>query len=129
LPFLVHPEKRYSSTNFAKRQEELKKETKGPFHRVLFHEITKRAVVDAFKHPRKIDANKVEAQQARRILGEQADRLEQHAQKGYTLVGDVDARRVFPKCSYLTPVPGGVGPLTIVMLMANTVRAAEALSK
>ena len=73
-----------------------------------------------------VGMNRVESlEQVRRILGEKSERLEQHAQKGYTLVGDVDARRVFPKCSYLTPVPGGVGPLTIVMLMANTVKAAR----
>lgn len=45
--------------------------------------------------------------------------------KGYRLVGDVDFDAVAPKCSAITPVPGGVGPMTIAMLMANTVRAAE----
>jgi DNA topoisomerase-1 len=49
-------------------QEELKKETDAPFHRVLFHEITKRAVTEAFEHPLEIDSKKVDAQQARRIL-------------------------------------------------------------
>jgi methylenetetrahydrofolate dehydrogenase (NADP+)/methenyltetrahydrofolate cyclohydrolase len=44
--------------------------------------------------------------------------------KGYALVGDVDARAVAPLASALTPVPGGVGPLTIALLMKNTVRAA-----
>jgi methylenetetrahydrofolate dehydrogenase (NADP+)/methenyltetrahydrofolate cyclohydrolase len=39
-------------------------------------------------------------------------------------VGDVNPAKVLPKCSLLTPVPGGVGPLTIAMLMANTVKAA-----
>jgi DNA topoisomerase-1 len=48
--------------------EELRSETDAPFHRVLFNEITKRAIVDAFQHPLEIDANKVDAQQARRIL-------------------------------------------------------------
>lgn len=61
----------------------------------------------------------------REIFGEDAGRIAEHARKGYTLVGDVNAPRVFPKCSLLTPVPGGVGPLTIAMLMANTVRAAR----
>lgn len=41
------------------------------------------------------------------------------------LVGDVDFASVAPKASYITPVPGGVGPMTVAMLMANTVRAAE----
>lgn len=41
------------------------------------------------------------------------------------LCGDVDFESVAPKCSYITPVPGGVGPMTIAILMQNTVRAAE----
>jgi methylenetetrahydrofolate dehydrogenase (NADP+)/methenyltetrahydrofolate cyclohydrolase len=45
--------------------------------------------------------------------------------KGYRIVGDVDFDAVSPKCSAITPVPGGVGPMTIAMLMANTVTAAE----
>ena len=49
-------------------QEELQKDTKATFHRVLFNEITKRAIRAAFEHPIQIDANKVDAQQARRIL-------------------------------------------------------------
>jgi len=61
------------------------------------------------------------------IVGDDPARLADFEKKGYTLVGDVDPAKVFPKCSYLTPVPGGVGPLTIAMLMANTVRAAAAL--
>lgn len=43
--------------------------------------------------------------------------------KGYRLVGDVDFENVAPKCSYITPVPGGVGPMTIVSLMRNTLQA------
>ena len=43
--------------------------------------------------------------------------------RGYRLVGDVDFDAVAPKCRAITPVPGGVGPMTIAMLMANTVRA------
>ncbi len=39
------------------------------------------------------------------------------------LCGDVDFDEVAPKCSYITPVPGGVGPMTVTMLMANTVKA------
>ncbi len=42
---------------------------------------------------------------------------------GYRLVGDVDFEKVAPKTSYITPVPGGVGPMTVAMLMANTVKA------
>jgi len=48
--------------------------------------------------------------------------------KGYRLVGDVDYDSVAPKCAAITPVPGGVGPMTIAMLMANCVTAAERLT-
>lgn len=41
------------------------------------------------------------------------------------LVGDVDFEHVAPKCSYITPVPGGVGPMTIAMLLENTIKAAH----
>ncbi len=43
--------------------------------------------------------------------------------RGYRIVGDVDFQDVQDKCSYITPVPGGVGPMTIAMLMANTLKA------
>ncbi len=42
-----------------------------------------------------------------------------------SLVGDVDFENVAPKCSYITPVPGGVGPMTIAMLLSNTLQAAK----
>lgn len=42
---------------------------------------------------------------------------------GYRLCGDVDFENVAPKCSYITPVPGGVGPMTIASLMLNTLKA------
>ena len=44
---------------------------------------------------------------------------------GWKLKGDVDFENVAPKCSYITPVPGGVGPMTIVSLMKNTLLAAK----
>jgi len=43
--------------------------------------------------------------------------------KGYRLCGDVDFEHVAPKCAYITPVPGGVGPMTIVSLLSNTMQA------
>jgi methylenetetrahydrofolate dehydrogenase (NADP+)/methenyltetrahydrofolate cyclohydrolase len=52
-------------------------------------------------------------------------RLAELERRGYVLVGDVHAPSVAPVAAALTPVPGGVGPLTIAMLMANTVRAAR----
>lgn len=45
------------------------------------------------------------------------------AKRGYRIVGDVAYDEVAPKCRAITPVPGGVGPMTIAMLMANTVKA------
>jgi methylenetetrahydrofolate dehydrogenase (NADP+) / methenyltetrahydrofolate cyclohydrolase len=42
---------------------------------------------------------------------------------GYAIKGDVNFQEVAPKCSYITPVPGGVGPMTIAALMRNTYRA------
>ena len=44
---------------------------------------------------------------------------------GFRLIGDVDFEQVAPKCSYITPVPGGVGPMTIVSLLQNTLKAAQ----
>jgi len=49
------------------------------------------------------------------------------AKRGYRLVGDVAYDEVAPKCSAITPVPGGVGPMTIAMLISNTVKAARQL--
>ena len=46
--------------------------------------------------------------------------------RGYRLVGDVDFEAVAPKASHMTPVPGGVGPMTVAMLMHNTLRAFKA---
>jgi methylenetetrahydrofolate dehydrogenase (NADP+)/methenyltetrahydrofolate cyclohydrolase len=51
-------------------------------------------------------------------------RIETVAKRGYTLVGDVEPRSVIEKAGWFTPVPGGVGPLTIAMLMQNTLKAA-----
>lgn len=45
------------------------------------------------------------------------------AKRGYRLVGDVDFEGVAPRCAAITPVPGGVGPMTIAMLMSNTIKA------
>lgn len=45
--------------------------------------------------------------------------------KGWAIKGDVDFKSVAPKCSYITPTPGGVGPMTIASLLLNTLRATE----
>jgi methylenetetrahydrofolate dehydrogenase (NADP+) / methenyltetrahydrofolate cyclohydrolase len=48
--------------------------------------------------------------------------------KGYKLVGDVAYEEVAPLCKAITPVPGGVGPMTIAMLMANTIKACKQIN-
>ena len=56
-------------------------------------------------------------------------RVPAQTEKGYRIMGDVDFDAVAPKCSYITPVPGGVGPMTIVSLMRNTLKAYKASHK
>ena len=50
-------------------------------------------------------------------------------ERGWRLVGDVDYENVAPLCSYISPVPGGVGPMTIASLMMNTLKALELTGK
>ena len=50
-------------------------------------------------------------------------------ERGYRLTGDVDYNQALEVAGYLTPVPGGVGPMTIAMLLRNTVRAAKLADK
>ena len=71
--------------------------------------------------------NVTTADEVNRIFAESEipKRLENLARRGYTLIGDVEPRTVAERASWLSPVPGGVGPLTIAMLMKNTLRAAE----
>lgn len=52
-------------------------------------------------------------------------RIEDNSEKGYHIVGDVDYKDVYEKVSKITPVPGGVGPMTIVSLLHNTLLAAK----
>ena len=53
------------------------------------------------------------------------NRVNSDNEKGYVIVGDVDWDSVIDKVSLITPVPGGVGPMTIAMLVENTIEAAE----
>jgi len=53
------------------------------------------------------------------------NRVEAKNDKGYEIIGDVDYKSVIDKVSFITPVPGGVGPMTIAMLVENTIEAAE----
>ena len=53
------------------------------------------------------------------------NRVDDTSEKGYRLIGDVDWEGIYKKAAAITPVPGGVGPMTIAMLVQNTVEAAE----
>ncbi len=81
-------------------------------------------VVAAIGRPRAVGADFVKEGAAGIDVG--TDRIDDPAHpKGSRLVGDVDFDAVAPRCSAITPVPGGVGPMTIAMLMRNTVDAAS----
>lgn len=56
-------------------------------------------------------------------------RVPDDSEKGYHITGDVDFENVSKKASYITPVPGGVGPMTIAMLLKNTLLARERQNK
>ncbi|OLC55614.1 MAG: hypothetical protein AUH92_01695 [Acidobacteria bacterium 13_1_40CM_4_69_4] len=60
------------------------------------------------------------------IFGTDSPRVRQVRERGYTLVGDVHPREAADRAAHLSPVPGGVGPLTIACLLRNTLRAALA---
>ncbi len=66
-----------------------------------------------------------DAAEAERILARAPKKLERFREKGSVLVGDVHPADVVEAAGAYTPVPGGVGPLTIAMLMVNTVKAAS----
>ena len=55
------------------------------------------------------------------------NKIDSNNEKGYKIVGDADYDSVFDKVSRITPVPGGVGPMTIAMLVENTIEAAESI--
>jgi methylenetetrahydrofolate dehydrogenase (NADP+)/methenyltetrahydrofolate cyclohydrolase len=64
-------------------------------------------------------------EEVRKIYRDPTERLKKLEEKGSVLVGDVQPEDVREKAEAFTPVPGGVGPLTIIMLMVNTVEAAR----
>ena len=53
------------------------------------------------------------------------NRVPDNSKKGYKIVGDVDCDDVIGKANSITPVPGGVGPMTITMLLYNTIKSAK----
>jgi len=73
-----------------------------------------------------VGTNKVsDREDVERLFGVDPARSADFEKRGYVWVGDVDERSVKYVASFLTPVPGGVGPMTIAMLMKNTVKAAR----
>ena len=88
--------------------------------------ITKRAdiLIVAIGKPNFITADMVKDNAI--VIDVGINRIEDSSsEKGYRIVGDVDFENVKDKCIAITPVPGGVGLMTIAMLMKNTLRAAK----
>ncbi|MCX7930325.1 MAG: bifunctional methylenetetrahydrofolate dehydrogenase/methenyltetrahydrofolate cyclohydrolase FolD [Chlorobi bacterium] len=95
------------------------------------------AADDLFRYTRSADVLIVAVGRAEMITGEHVregvividvgiNRIDDPSTpKGYRIVGDVEFASVAPKASAITPVPGGVGPMTIAMLLHNTITAAE----
>ncbi len=73
-----------------------------------------------------VGMNKItDEREARELFGDDAEkRINSIRTRGYTLVGDVHPRDALNAAGKFTPVPGGVGPLTVAMLMSNTLQAA-----
>jgi len=86
-------------------------------------DITKQAdiLIAAIGSPEFVTANMVK--DGAIVIDVGINRVVDNSDKGYRLVGDVKFDEVSMKASYITPVPGGVGPLTIGMLLKNTVKA------
>ena len=73
-----------------------------------------------------VGTNKVsDRAEIQRLFGDDAARWKDFEKRGYVWAGDVDERSVREVASMMTPVPGGVGPMTIAILMKNTVKAAK----
>ena len=89
-------------------------------------EVTRRAeiLIAAIGRPKTITADMIRPGAV--VIDVGVNRVDDPAtEKGYRLEGDVDYDAAVEIASYITPVPGGVGPMTIAMLMYNTVAAAE----
>lgn len=91
--------------------------------------VTRRAdiVIAAMGRPHAITADMVK--EGAVVIDVGINRIRDDSKKsGFRLVGDVDFANVAPKCSAITPVPGGVGPMTVAMLMKNTWQACRQLN-
>lgn len=80
-------------------------------------------VVTAAGQPGLVDGSMLQA--GATVVDVSANRVAADTERGYAVVGDVDAESATPVADAITPVPGGVGPVTIAMLLANVVDAAE----
>ncbi len=81
-------------------------------------------IIAALGHPGFVTADMVKEEAV--IIDVGTTRVPDASRKsGFRLCGDVDFENVAPKCSYITPVPGGVGPMTICSLMKNTLLAGK----
>jgi methylenetetrahydrofolate dehydrogenase (NADP+) / methenyltetrahydrofolate cyclohydrolase len=79
-------------------------------------------IVAAIGHPQFVTADMV--REGAVVIDVGINKIDDASQKtGYRIVGDVDFENVKDKCSFITPVPGGVGPMTIAMLLSNTVKS------
>ena len=90
-------------------------------------DYTKRAdiIILAIGSPNFLKGNHIKAGSV--IIDVGINRVENDSPKGYKIVGDGDETTLMGKASAITPVPGGVGPMTIAMLIENTIEAAERL--
>ena len=80
-------------------------------------------VISAIGKPNYLNADMIKKGSI--IIDVGINRVEAKNDKGYEIIGDVDYKSVIDKVSFITPVPGGVGPMTISMLVENTIEAAE----
>jgi len=87
-------------------------------------EHTRRAdiLIAAMGRPRFVTADMIKKGAV--VIDVGINRVAADNEKGYALVGDVDYERALPRVAAITPVPGGVGPMTIAMLMRNTLNVA-----
>ena len=88
-------------------------------------EITRQAdiLIAAVGQPHFVKADMVK--EGAVVLDVGIHRIKDDSEKGYHIIGDVDFDEVYKKASKITPVPGGVGPMTIVSLLYNTLQAAK----
>ena len=86
-------------------------------------ELTRQAdiIISALGSPNFVKADMVKEGAA--VVDVGITRVKDDSEKGYKIVGDVDYENVSKKASHITPVPGGVGPMTIAMLLKNTLQA------